>query len=418
MRMGDRASALDDTPIRVELPAIPLFSDIADELLRTVADAGRAVALEPGQIVFREGDPGDSLYTVLTGELRISKHLEDGVEVEVRRAGPGDSFGELTLLDGGARSTTVQALTRCQLFTLNRDAFLAVLPTSPKLLSTVLANLVEHVRAASEHLLRDELEQRAIRAEMELEKYRALAQMVAGVAHEINTPLGIVNTAASVVRQRVGSDAIARAAADPAAGQELADIREAVDLMSANVERAHKLIRDFKQLSVSQIVDAKETLSLVDVIDDVIGLFRINARQARLEIRVHDMLPDRAAALWTGYRGFLTQILLNLLTNVERYAYPQGAGGLVEVVIAESMSMKEAQFTVTVRDFGRGMAPDQASRVFEPFFTTGRGSGASGLGMAIVHNLVTSALKGRVELTSEPGRGTAVAMTFPKRIPD
>ncbi len=417
-RMRNPASALDEIPIRAALPAIPLFSDIAGELLRTVADAGMAVPFAAGQIVFREGDPGDSLYIVLTGELRSYKQLEDGTVVELPRAGPGDSFGELSLLDGGARSSSVQTLTPCQLFVLSRDAFLAALPGSPKLLSTVLANLVEHVRTSTEHLLRDELERRAIRAEMELEKYRALAQMVAGVAHEINTPLGIVNTAASIVKQRTRSESLARAAADPAAGGDLDDIREAVDLMTANVQRAHKLIRDFKQLSVSQITDTRETLSVVELVDDVVGLFKINARQAGLEIHVRNDLPDRAAASWTGYRGFLTQILLNLLTNVERYAYPEGTGGPVEILVAEDLSRQEAHFTVTVRDFGCGMAPEQAARVFEPFYTTGRGRGATGLGMAIVHNLVTSALKGSIEVTSEPGRGTAVAVSVPKTIPD
>ena len=109
----------------------------------------------------------------------------------------------MALIDGGARSETAEALTPCRLFALKREAFLAAVSKSPGLLSTVLNNLVDHVRAATNHLLRAEFEQRALRAEMELEKFRALAQMVAGVAHEINTPIGIVNTAASVVRQRI-----------------------------------------------------------------------------------------------------------------------------------------------------------------------------------------------------------------------
>jgi signal transduction histidine kinase len=75
-------------------------------------------------------------------------------------------------------------------------------------------------------------------------------------------------------------------------------------------------------------------------------------------------------------------------------------------------------FSIVVRDYGRGMSAASRSRVFEPFYTTGRGQGGTGLGMAIVHNLVTSALKGHIELTSGLGQGTAVRVTFPKRIPD
>lgn len=399
------------------MPVIPLFSQIADELLTTIAEAGIACTFDAGHIVFRDGDPGDCLYSILSGELRVLKQLEDGSMVELGRLGPGDSFGEVALLDGGPRSSTVQALTSCQVFSLSRDAFLGALPDSPRLLAAVLAGLVAHVRASSELLLREELEQRAVRAEMELERHRALTQMVAGVAHEINTPLGIVNTAASIVRQRTSSEELIRAVSDTPARVEFEDIREAVDLIQANIQRAHKLIGNFKQLSVSQITDVREVLSLVSVVEDAIALFALSARQAKLEIRVSNTLPD-AAQTWIGYRGFLTQVVLNLLTNIERYAYPEATGGLAEVLIGDGPGGTEPQFTVTVRDFGRGMSLEAVSRVFEPFYTTGRAKGATGLGMAIVHNLVTCALKGQVTVTSEPERGTAVTIMFPKSIPD
>ena len=256
--------------------------------------------------MFRQGDAGDKLYCVLSGEVRVCQQLEDGTEVELRRAGPGDSFGELALLDGGPRDASAVATAPSQLFSLGRDAFLGAIPGNPRLLSTVLANLVQFVRATSEHLLRQELEQRVLRTEMELEKYRALAQMIAGVAHEINTPIGIVNTAASIVKQRIASEPVSRAAPDAAAVAEFADVREAVDLMQANIHRAHKLIRDFKQLSVGHLHETMETLSVVELVEDVVGLFKISARQAKLVIEIRNSLPDRAAATWVGYRGFAT----------------------------------------------------------------------------------------------------------------
>ena len=167
---------------------------------------------------------------------------------------------------------------------------------------------------------------------MELEKFRALAQMVAGVAHEIYTPIGTVNTAASIIRQRIES--IAAGAPETASLADFGDVREAVDLMTANIQRAHRLIASFKQLSASHCVDPRETLSLVALIEDVLGLFAINARHAHLDIRVVTGLHD--GATWIGYRGILTQILLNLLSNVERYAYPAGSGGRVEIRVAET----------------------------------------------------------------------------------
>lgn len=411
------SAAANDALIRTAVATTPLFANIADALLGTVAEAGQAIAVAAGELVFRQGDAGDRLYCVLSGEVRICTQLEDGTDVELRRAGPGDSFGELAILDGGPRDATAIAAAPSQLFALGRDAFLAAIPGNPHLLATVLANLVQFVRATSEHLLRQELEQRVVRTEMELEKYRALAQMIAGVAHEINTPIGIVNTAASIVKQRIASDALGRAARDAAAAAEFADVREAVDLMQANIHRAHKLIRDFKQLSVGHVLDTAETLSLVELVEDVVGLFKISARQAKLVIEIRNSLPDRAAATWVGYRGFATQVLLNLLTNVERYAYDPETGGPVHILIGEATGRTDTRFMITVRDFGRGMGPETRARIFEPFFTTGRGKGATGLGMAIVHNLVTSGLKGTVEVASDEGLGTAVAVSFPKSIP-
>lgn len=392
-------------------PALPHLSEFADKLLSTVSESGTVMPLDTGQVLFWQGDPGDSLYTVLSGQLRIFTRIEDGSEVELRRPGPGESLGELAIIDGGARSETAEALTPSQLFSLSREAFLAAVPRSPGLLSAVLNNLVDHVRATTEHLLRSELEQRALRAEMELEKFRALAQMVAGVAHEINTPIGVVNTAASIVRGRIES--IAASAPEAGGLADFGDVREAVDLMTANIQRAHRLIASFKQLSASQCVDPLETLSLVAVVEDVLGLFAINARHSRLDIRVVNELHD---ATWIGYRGILTQILLNLLTNAERYAYPGGGGGPVEIRLAETVRKHEPMLVMSVRDFGRGIPAGEVKRVFEPFYTTGRDRGGTGLGLAIVQSLVTARLKGTVDVASRLNEGTAVTLTFPKTV--
>ena len=412
--MTDRPLALEEERIRTAPRALLHLSEFADKLLSTVSESGTVIPLDRSQILFRQGEPGDSLYTVLSGQLRLYKRLEDGSEIELRRPGPGESLGELALIDGGARSETAEALTPCQLFALSREAFLTALPQSSDLLSTVLHNLVDHVRTTTEHLLRSEFEQRVLRTEMELEKLRALAQMVAGVAHEINTPIGIVNTAASVVRQRIGS--IAASAPEAASLADFEDVREALDLMTANILRAHRLITSFKQLSASHCVDPRETLSLVALVEDVVGLFAINARHARLDIHVANELQDGAG--WSGYRGILTQILLNLLTNAERYAYPGGGGGPIEIRLAETARTRQAGFVLSVRDFGRGIPAEEVKRVFEPFYTTGRDKGGTGLGLAIVHNLVTGRLKGTVDVVSRLNEGTAVTLTFPKTVPE
>lgn len=374
--------------------------------------------MEAGEIVFREGDAPDGLYVILTGEVRIYKRNDAGSEVDLLTAGAGDYFGELALIDGGPRSASVTSLARCELFVLERETFLGLLTQSAQLLASTLSNLSQAVRTTSERVFREMLQQEAIRTEMELARYRSLAQMVAGVAHEINTPLGTVNTAASIVKRRFSSHAFAPVAGDPKTRTAVEDIREAIDLIEANTRRAHKLIQDFKHLSVSQISDKKEPLDVLSVIDEVAGLFRINARQANLAIEVVNELPDPSARAWLGYRGYLTQVLLNLLTNIERYAYPDGEGGRVEISLTTQAGPTEDLFALAVRDFGRGIAPDDLPKIFVPFFTTGRSKGGTGLGMAIVHNIMTDALEGSIELKSELGLGTTVTLRFPRELSD
>jgi signal transduction histidine kinase len=400
------------------LASVPLFAGVTSDHLRSIVAAGRTTTVPGGQIVFREGDASDGLYIVLAGRVRIYKQNDNGTEVELVSAGPGEFFGELGLIDGGPRSASVASLAPCEFFVLARNTFLTQLSQSPQLLAATLANLSRTVRSTSERVLRQALEQQALRSEMELARYRSLAQMVAGVAHEINTPLGTINTAASIVKRRLAAEVLGQFAGEPKALAALDDAREAADLIAANIARAHKLVQDFKKLSVSQISDTKEVLDLIDVVDEVIGLFRINARKAKLAIEVRHGLSEPAERAWLGYRGYLTQVLLNLLGNIERYAYPDGEGGRVEIEIVADKRRPDEFFLLTVRDFGQGIAADHLPKVFDPFFTTGRSKGGTGLGMAIVHNIVTTALKGSIGLESKLGSGTTVTLRAPRKVPD
>jgi signal transduction histidine kinase len=399
------------------LRSVPLFAYLEPDTVGIIAAHGQLRVFEAGQMLFRQGDTGDSLYVILRGALRVYQSDEHGVELDLGRLQAGASLGELALLDGGPRSASVAALEPTTCFVLGREAFLAQLHQLPGLLAAVLANLTQTVRKTSERLFEDELQRRRIQAQMEIARYRGLAQMVAGVAHEINTPLGIVNTAASFVRQRLTEDVLNGLPHEPAAQGVVADIHEALRLMEANINRAHRLVQEFKKLSASQIHDEREMLDLLGVIEETVDLFRISARQAGLIISVHDRVATPATRNWLGYRGYLSQVLLNLLTNVERYAYPNGAGGRVDIDVERDDAGGEPSFVVSVRDFGRGIAAPDLPRVFDPFFTTGRDRGGTGLGLAIVHNLVTSGLGGSVDILSSLDSGTTVVIRVPCTAP-
>jgi signal transduction histidine kinase len=318
-----------------------------------------------------------------------------GDDLELITVGPGQYVGEIALVDGGPRSGTVTTVEPSDLFVLSRESFLRLLQSSPHVLSTVLGDLTRMVRNTTERVASQQVEQRMLRADMEVARHRALTEMVAGVAHELNTPLGIARTAASVLRTRITSG-------------DVEDVIEAGELIERNIERAHRLVEEFKLLSVSQVSDRLEVLDLPSVVGEVVELFSISARRAGIRVVILNELHGDTA--WHGYRGRLSQVLLNLLTNVERYAYPDGTGGDVEIVVNGS----DVGFEIGVHDHGRGIDAADLPRVFDPFFTTGRGRGGTGLGLAIVSGLVRDGLGGTIDIASSPGAGTSVTLRFPR----
>jgi signal transduction histidine kinase len=264
-------------------------------------------------------------------------------------------------------------------------------------------------------MIRERLAQETFRADAEAERRRQLLQLVAGVAHEVNTPLGIINTAASVIVRDLASDAMQAVAHDPKTQAEFEDLQEAANLIQKHIIRAHKLIQSFKNVSVDQITDTKEAINLSETVAEIVNLFRASARKAKLELIVTDTLSPKTRE-WIGYRGHLSQILLNLFTNIESYAYPNGAGGRVQISVAANHQQPTPDFSITVKDFGQGIAAENLPHICEPFFTTGRAKGGTGLGLAIVHNLVTQVFKGSLLIESQPGEGTTVLITFPQTI--
>ncbi|HLZ29074.1 MAG TPA: ATP-binding protein [Chloroflexota bacterium] len=396
-------TANDSTARAVQ--AVPLFSRLRPAELESVLAAGERCRLAAGDALFHQGDPADRLFVVLKGALRVYVTDSGGDELELATIGPGDFVGEVALLDGGPRSATVISLNPAELFALTRPVFIQLLRSSPGLLSSVLENLTRTVRASAARAVDQELRQRVLRADMELARHRALIEMVAGVADQINTPLAVVRSAASLLRNRMATG-------------NLKDADDASALIERNLERAHRLLEEFKTLSASQISDTRESLDLVAVVGEVVELFSISARAAGLHIVVRNHIAGPGRPTWIGYRGRLAQVLLNLLTNVQRHAYPAGAGGEVELGIAADDVAAGGGFVLTLRDFGRGIAPEDVPRVFDPAFTTGRALGGTGLGLAIVRGLVRDGLGGSVQLTSTPGQGTTIVIRLPRSVED
>ncbi len=417
--INDRMSDETNQSLHLEdlLKTIPLFHNLDQVTLTSLIRTGYQVEFPANHILCRQGDAPDWLYVILTGEVRVYAVDADGNEVTLRMMGAGTYFGELALLDRRARSASIVCTTPCRFFTLHQTALLDLLQKAPReTLAHILSSLTALVRNMTERYVSEEQAKRTIQTEAEIDRHRALSQMVAGVAHELNTPLSIANMASELVDKGLNStEFVGLRAENPAMGPVFDDVLEATGLIKRHLERAYKLVENFKRISVFQVDDRLERSNLARLVADVVELFSISARAARLQIQIVNHLPPDGEE-WMGYAGYLTQVLLNLLTNVERYAYPGGAGGVVEITLEKDSAFRSDAFAITVRDHGAGMSPEHLRQIFDPFFTTGRGKGGTGLGMTIVRSLVCELMQGKVQVTSTPEEGTTVLVLLPKEM--
>ncbi|MEM7132279.1 MAG: ATP-binding protein [Chloroflexota bacterium] len=402
--------------IETYLKEISLFNQLPDEALPKLVEQGEVLHMEAGELVFWEGDASDAMYVILAGEIRVFKRDEEGNEFDINHQKQGECFGELALLDSQPRSASIDCITLCTFFKLEKVAFMNLLLT-PETQSTalsILSVLVERVRVITEKYFDEQLAQRTLQAEMEAERHRSLGQMVAGVAHELNTPLGVANTAVGMIASRVNNKKVVAAVQESQQAQSvLKQMQEASDLALRNIQRAHILVERFKKISVNQFVEESETVDLPDLIEDILALFKINARNAQLAITVHNKLLA-GEKIWIGYPGHLTQVLTNFLFNIQRYAYPMQTGGKIDITLESDDSARPPAFILTVQDYGIGISPENLDQIFEPFFTTGRIKGGTGLGLAIVHSIITEALNGSIDVQSTLEEGTCFTVTFPK----
>lgn len=398
--------------IEQALQKIPFLALLAPTQRTTLIRLGQVTLLEPEEVIFREGDTSNSMYVILSGAVQIVKTAaEDTILLVQLKA--GDFFGELALLDSQPRSATAICLDPCELFTITQAAFRQmILESHSEAVFQIFSTLTQRVRETSDKYLREELENQQLASQMEIERLRSLTQMVTGVAHEINTPLGIVNTAASILKKTLAAPELQNLRADRKTSRLLEDAEEALDLIQRNVERAHRLTQDFKKVSASQLSDTLETFNLVEALEEILDLFRIQARESHLEIELLNQTRHETPQ-WQGYRGYLSQVLLNLLTNCERYAYPDKMGGKVEIALT---TVPQGRYKLIVTDWGKGIAADDLAKIFEPFFTTGRHRGGTGLGMTIIHNIISVHLQGSIQVDSELGKGTQITVLFPQQI--
>ncbi len=279
---------------------------------------------------------------------------------------------------------------------------------------------IEQRKKAYEALEHEKEEQKILIAKLEqamnqlvqTEKLASLGSLVAGVAHELNTPLGIAVTVSSSLKAMV-DNLLAQVDTGTLRKQTLLDVlaqcREAGILLDKNLQRAANLIGTFKQVAVDQTSVQRRRFDLRQAIDEVLTTLHPKLKHTahRLEVAV------APGIMLDSYPGPIEQIITNFITN----SLLHGFEGIDSGTIRIEAKTNADHATLSYSDNGQGMSEAVAKRAFDPFFTTKLGKGSSGLGLYIVYNMATSVLGGSISLSSTPGQGTRFDLSLPLTAP-
>jgi signal transduction histidine kinase len=243
---------------------------------------------------------------------------------------------------------------------------------------------------------------------LQAEKSAALSRLVAGVAHEINTPVGVAVTAVSHI-EYVTTEVTKRYAGGTLKRSDLNEyldnVQEAMQIVHTNLNRAANLIRSFKQVSVDQVSEVRRKFKIKEYLGEI--LLSLSSKLKNTGYSVEIECDDHLEMY--GYPGVFAQVVTNLLMNSLMHAFEPGDNGEILIKAVK----RGTQIIFSYRDNGKGMKEEVRKRIFEPFFTTNRSAGGTGLGLAIVYNIVTQQFGGTVECQSAPGQGVIFTFTLP-----
>jgi PAS domain S-box-containing protein len=243
---------------------------------------------------------------------------------------------------------------------------------------------------------------------VESEKMASLGGLVAGIAHEINTPVGISITAASLLAEKSTAflQTYQRGKMKRSQLEKFLDTAmQSSTMVLSNLNRAADLIQSFKQVAVDQSTEEQRQVNLKQYLSEILISLKpkLKTTQHQVEIR-----GDETVSINT-YPGALSQIITNLVINSLTHGYsPQDTGHLLFDITQDG-----EEIVLTYTDDGKGIPPENVSKIFEPFFTTKRGHGGTGLGLHIVYNLVTQKLNGTIECESQVDAGTTFIIKLP-----
>ncbi len=417
LRFLNRLVAANAT-IRQTRQQLDLLLDTAPDPMLSVAPDGRIV---------RANQMAEQFFGYRDNEL-LGMAVEQLIALDYREICPADQAQRSPYFHQINRPRNRAINERAALTALKRDGSQALVEISlshngeaeARLATVTLRDVTEREQtrqallAAKQEAERALAQQRQLQNELvQIEKLAALGGLVAGVAHEVNTPIGVMLSAATHLEAETQKTLRAYQSgelSEEGLGEYFATAAQATQLMALNSQRAANLIQSFKQVAVDQTGGERRVFDIASYIDEVLLSLRPHLKKSHVTIHV-DCPPKLTM---DSLPGAFSQVLTNLLMNALTHAFaPEQAGNVVIAVTEEGQHI-----CLTFSDDGKGIAPELHARVFEPFFTTRRANGGSGLGLHIVHSIVTQSLKGTLAFDSKVGEGTIFVLHLPRSLSD
>lgn len=434
------------------LRSAPLFAGLSDEDLQRLAETVERQKLAAGDYLLREGDPGDAMFLVVSGELEVTKRAE-GVELPLAHVGPGAIQGELAAVGGQPRTASVRAVTEVEVLRVPREGLLALLDAGPEPALALLRTVLERVRGL-ESFVRSR------------EKLAGLGTLAAGLAHELNNPAAAIRRSVTSLGEAIehrdslhppheligiqpdASQAPQSPLARADAIDELLELVDDSDTAAALVDAgwsADRLNQAFVGMDdegarssaawlaatakvdallhevgmagdrISEIVNAVKTYVYLDQapvqrvnvlagLDNTIVILRSKLRAVEVTRHYEPDVPEIEA-----YGSELNQVWTNLIDNAVDAMDGRGA---IDIYVRRT---DQGGVEVRICDTGPGIPPEILPRLFEPFFTTKPVGIGTGLGLHITHSAVVR-VGGTVEVEANPEGGTCFVITLPAKL--
>lgn len=355
-----------------------LFGGVLAEELQSLEQTAKIKFYPAGKNIFVEGDPGDGIYVIVEGLVQISALVNEQTRRVLTRVGPGDYFGEMAVVDDEARSATATAEQDTRAFFLPRDQVLSLLEKSPKLAISLVREFSRRMREVNRQYNQEVLQ---------AERLTLVGKFARSIVHDFKNPLNVIGLASELAGTPNATPEMRQSAK--------ARIRRQVDRLSNMINE----LLEFTRGSQSNIVMA--TTDYATFVNQLVEEIRPEVHEKAVTLECENEPPAIKLPL-DPHR--LTHVFYNLIHN----AMDEMPGG---GKITLRFKVANRELTTEIEDTGKGIAPEVASRLFEPFATHGKAQG-TGLGLSICKKIVEDH-RGHIHARSEPGCGAVFSFTLP-----